>query len=101
MVLKKGGWKEPYRREKLESGIRKALEKRPIPEEKIQEMILRIEQDITRGKAQEILSNLIGKTILKYLKNLDLVAYLRFASVYLDFKSLKGFDKEIKKLIKR
>ncbi len=101
LVIKKNGGKEPYSREKLEVGLRKALEKRPISGEEFQELVLSIERDISHGRKKEIPSNLIGKTTLLRLKKIDPVAYLRFASVYLDFKSIKGFDREIKKLIKR
>lgn len=100
-VIKKGGSKEPYSREKLESGLHKALEKRPISEEEFQELVLSVERDISHGRKGEVPSNFIGKIILTRLKKFDPVAYLRFASVYLDFKSIKGFDREIKKFIKR
>ncbi len=100
-VKKKKGAREPYRREKLEAGIRKELEKGPFSEAAIQRLITSIEQEITKEGKRVIPSSLIGKAVLRHLRELDDVAYIRFASVYLDFKSIKGFDREIKKLTKR
>ncbi len=100
-VRKKGGNAEPYISEKLETGIRKALEKRPVSEEKIKRLVIRVEEEIARAGKRVIPSAVIGKTVMNHLRALDDVAYIRFASVYQDFKSVKGFDKEIRKLTKR
>jgi transcriptional repressor NrdR len=100
LVKKKSGLAEPYQREKLENGIRKALEKRPVNEEKIKQLVIAIEQELTSDGAQTIESAEIGKTALKHLARLDKVAYVRFASVYKEFKTMTGFLKEIQRLNK-
>ncbi|MBI4128914.1 MAG: transcriptional repressor NrdR, partial [Parcubacteria group bacterium] len=97
-VRKKNRTLEPYSREKLEMGIRKALEKRPISEERIRRLISSIEHAITHEGKRVIPSANIGKAVMEHLRAVDEVAYIRFASVYRDFKSVRGFDREIKKL---
>ena len=99
-VIKRNGSKEPFSRHKLEAGIRKALEKRPFEEEHLQKLISSVENDIFNLGRDEIESSQIGSMILFHLKGLDKVAYLRFASVYRNFKSPKAFEKEIQKLEK-
>ena len=83
---------------KLEGGIEKAFEKRPVSQEKIQKMINEIEEQIRKRGKKEIKSSLIGETIMKKIKKLDKVAYIRFASVYRDFQDVKEFKREIKEL---
>lgn len=97
-VLKRDGSKQEYDRRKIEVGIRKALEKRPVSDEKIGKTIGDIEYEIQSRESNEITSKEIGKMILKKLKELDEVAYLRFASVYKSFKSAESFKKEMEKL---
>lgn len=97
-VLKRDGTKQEYDRKKIEVGIRKALEKRPVSEDKIGKTIGDIEYEIQSRESNEISSKDIGKIILKKLKELDDVAYLRFASVYKSFKSAESFKKEMEKL---
>lgn len=97
-VIKRDGAKQEYDRRKIEAGIRKALEKRPIGEDKIGKIIGDIEYEIQSREAGEITSKEIGKIILKKLHQLDDVAYLRFASVYKSFKSAESFKKEMEKL---
>ena len=97
-VIKRDGGKQEYDRKKIEIGIRKALEKRPVGEEKIGKAIGDIEYDIQARESNEITSKEIGKLILQKLKELDDVAYLRFASVYKSFKSADSFRKEMEKL---
>lgn len=110
-VIKKDGRKEDYNRKKIESGIRKSLEKRPVNEEKIQKMLGDIEYEIQSsnairqcqtesGKVCEITSREIGKIVLSKLKEIDDVAYLRFASVYKSFGSAESFKKEAEKITK-
>ena len=98
-VIKKNGNKEEYKREKLESGIRKALEKRPIEDKKIEESVDEIEYNLHLKGNSEILSKDIGKLVLDKLRELDDVAYLRFASVYKGFGSADSFKKEAEKLM--
>jgi transcriptional repressor NrdR len=97
-VIKKNGNKEEYKRGKLESGIRKALEKRPIEDKKIEEAVDEIEYNLHLKGNCEILSKDIGKLVLDKLRELDDVAYLRFASVYKGFGSAETFVKEAEKL---
>lgn len=97
-VLKKDGRKEEYQREKLESGIKKALEKRPIEDRKIEETIDEIEFRLHQKGDCEISSKEIGNLVLGKLKEIDDVAYLRFASVYKGFGSAESFRKEMEKL---
>jgi transcriptional repressor NrdR len=97
-VKKRNGVKEPYVRHKLETGLRKALEKRPITEEQFQSLLSSIEHDLFNLEKETVLSEQLGQFVLIHLKALDKVAYIRFASVYRNFKSTKAFAKEIKKL---
>ena len=97
-VLKRNGAKEPFSRHKLEAGIRKALEKRPFGEEHLQKLVSSIENDIFNLDKDVVDSGTIGQAVLAHLKDLDKVAYLRFASVYRNFRSPKAFEKEIQKL---
>jgi transcriptional repressor NrdR len=94
-VIKKDGRREPFSREKLKSGIMKALEKRPVSQEKINQAVDEIEKSI-RKEDKEIPSRLIGELVMKKLKQLDKVAYIRFASIYKEFKDAKDFENEIK-----
>ncbi|VVB54811.1 Transcriptional repressor NrdR [uncultured archaeon] len=97
-VIKKDGRKEPFNREKIVSGIRKACEKRPVTEDRIQEVADDIERKIRRRKSTEIQSREIGEIVMKRLKTLDAVAYVRFASVYREFDDVKKFKDEIKSI---
>jgi transcriptional repressor NrdR len=98
VVVKKDGRKEEYKREKIEAGIKKALEKRPVEEKKIEEMIDEIEYKLHQKGNCEISSKEIGSLVLEKLKAIDEVAYLRFASVYKSFGSAESFKKEAEKL---
>ena len=99
VVVKKDGRKEDYKREKLEKGMRKALEKRPIDGKKIEEAVDEIEYKLQLDKNCEVSVRTIGKLVLEKLKDLDDVAYLRFASVYKGFGSADSFKKEAEKLM--
>ncbi len=96
-VVKKDGRREKFSREKLEKGIEKAFEKRPISKEKIEKMINEIEDQL-RKRGKEVKSSVIGELVMKKIKKLDHVAYIRFASVYRDFKDIKDFKEELKEL---
>jgi transcriptional repressor NrdR len=96
--VKKDGRKEDYSREKIQSGIKKALEKRPVGEEKISKIIGDIEYEIQSKESSEITSKEIGKIVLEKLKEIDDVAYLRFVSVYKSFGSAESFKKEADKI---
>lgn len=97
-VVKKDGRREKFDRGKLEKGINKAFEKRPISKEKIEKMINNIEDQLRKKGEKEIKSTVIGELIMKKIKSLDNVAYIRFASVYRDFQDVKDFKQEIKGL---
>ncbi len=97
-IIKKDNRRERFDREKLERGINKAFEKRPVAKEKIDRMISEIEDEIRKKGSKEIKSSLIGELIMKKMKKIDNVAYIRFASVYRDFQDVNDFKREIKKL---
>ncbi|MFA5871518.1 MAG: transcriptional regulator NrdR [Parcubacteria group bacterium] len=99
-VVKKNGQKEEYKRNKLESGVRKALEKRPVKEKDVEEMVDDIEYKLHFEGECEVQSKEIGRLVLEKLKELDEVAYLRFASVYKSFGSVDSFMKEAEMLNK-
>jgi transcriptional repressor NrdR len=96
-VVKKDGRREKFSREKLEHGIEKAFEKRPVSKEKIDKMINEIEEQL-RKRGKEVKSSVIGELTMKKIKKLDHVAYIRFASVYRDFQDIKDFREELKDL---
>jgi transcriptional repressor NrdR len=99
LVVKRNGGKEEYNQEKIKNGIAKSLEKRPVTQERKEKLISDIEHSIyAKSKQGEIASKEIGKMILEKLKEVDDVAYLRFASVYKSFGSLNSFKKELEKL---
>lgn len=97
-VIKKNGQREDFDREKIKKGIMRACEKRPISDEKIEKMIMKIEEKL-RQKGKEVNTSFIGELVSRELKKIDKVAYIRFASVYKDFTDLEDFKKEIKGLI--
>ncbi len=97
-VVKRDGHREPYSREKLERGLRKAMEKRPITAEAFKRLIGQIERDIqVRGRA-EITSQQIGDLAMKRLQRVDQIAYIRFASVYRQFQDVASFKRELNQL---
>ena len=97
-IIKKDGRREKFDREKLEGGIIKAFEKRPIAKEKINETINEIEEQIRKKGKKEIKTSEIGELVMKKIKKLDNVAYIRFASVYRDFQDINDFKQEMRKL---
>lgn len=99
-VIKKDGRKEQFSREKLLSGVQKACEKRPIDEGRIERIVDDIESDLRNQEETEIPSRFIGELVMKKLKKMDKVAYIRFASVYREFGDLETFEKELRELKK-
>ena len=95
-VVKRDGRREPYSREKLENGLRKAFEKRPITHDAFRRLITLIERDIQLRGRNEITSRQIGEAIMKRLKKVDPVAYIRFASVYRSFTDAESFWEELR-----
>lgn len=96
-VIKKDGRREPFDREKIKAGILKAIEKRPVSIELVDELADEIEREMMRKKSEEVSSRTIGSAVLKRLRKVDKVAWLRFASVYLKFEDLSDFEKAIEK----
>jgi len=99
MVVKKDGRREPFSREKIINGIIKACEKRPISIEIINNLATEIEEKIKNEMTNEVSSNIIGELVMSKLRDLDEVAYVRFASVYRQFKDASSFIREVRKLI--
>ena len=97
-VIKKSGEREEYDRAKLEKSFNIACEKRPIPEEKIQQAISRIEEKISNISNIEIEAYQIGGLVMDELKEIDKVAFIRFASVYREFKDIGEFQAQIEDL---
>lgn len=99
MVIKKDGRREPFDRWKMKSGILKAIQKRPISMDQVDAMVDEIERSLFTGSEHEISSQVIGEAIMERLKKLDEVAYVRFASVYRQFKDLNEFMDELKMML--
>jgi transcriptional repressor NrdR len=99
-IVKRDGRKEVYNREKLVKGLRRSLEKRPITEEKFKRLVNSIERDLQVLRKSEITTNQVGQIVMKNLKRVDQVAYIRFASVYQSFKDVHTFQRELNKLLK-
>jgi transcriptional repressor NrdR len=101
VVVKKDGKRERFERQKVINGILKACEKRPITLEKVETLVDEVESDLRKRDSVEVDSKTIGKMVMRQLKNLDKVAYIRFASVYLEFEDLTRFEEELDKLQKK
>lgn len=100
MVIKKDGRRENFDRWKLKSGILKAVEKRPIGLDQVDGMIDEIERELFNSTEHEVSTIAIGEAVMTKLKQLDEVAYVRFASVYRQFKDLNEFMSELKDMLK-
>jgi transcriptional repressor NrdR len=99
MVVKKDNRREPFDRFKIVSGMRKACEKRPISTEKLEQAVDEVEKFIQNKMEKEISSEEIGELVMRKLAELDNVAYVRFASVYRQFKDINAFMEEVKTLL--
>jgi transcriptional repressor NrdR len=99
LVVKRDGRREPYDRQKILSGIRKACEKRPVSADTIEHLVEALEQEFQSGAEKEISSIRIGERVMSKLLQVDDVAYVRFASVYRQFKDVSQFVEEIRTLI--
>ena len=97
-VVKKNGDIETFDRNKILKGLTKACEKRPIKIEKIEKTVEEIESELRKQETTEIPSKVIGELVMEKLNQLDHVAYIRFASVYREFKDIKEFEKELKNI---
>lgn len=99
VVIKKDNNREPYSRDKIESGVFRSCHKRPISIDQITNVVDEIENKIFGFEEKEISSSKIGEIVMDKLKNLDPVAYVRFASVYREFKDVGTFMNELKKIL--
>lgn len=98
-VVKKDGRKEQFDRNKIRSGLLKACEKRNVSGEEIEKAVSEIEQELRNEADTTVTTKRIGELVMKKLKKMDKVAYIRFASVYKDFGDISDFTQEVKKLI--
>lgn len=101
LVVKKDGRREPFDRSKIVSGMQRACEKRPISIELIVKAVDRLEMSFLESGEREIESTRIGEAVMEALRNLDEVAYVRFASVYRQFKDINEFMSELKDILAR
>ena len=100
MVVKKDGRREKFDRQKLLTGLLKACEKRPVPMSKLEQIVNETEALVAESSDRERPTPEVGELVMNRLKKLDKVAYVRFASVYLDFKDVPDFMDELKELLK-
>lgn len=100
MVIKKDGRREKFDRQKVLAGVLKACEKRPVPMGKMEEIVNEAEALVVESPDRERATSEVGALVMNRLKKLDKVAYVRFASVYLDFKDVREFMDELKELLK-
>lgn len=98
LIVKKDGSREPYDRQKLVTGLKKACEKRPISAEAIEQVANRIETEIQEKGQKEIDSSVVGEAVMNALRDLDGVAYVRFASVYRSFQDVEDFRDAIREV---
>ena len=99
MVIKKDGTREPFDSEKILSGVRKACEKRPVSTADMELLVDNVVREVFNSLEQEVKSEAIGEMVMNRLKDLDEVAYVRFASVYRQFKDINTFMNELKILL--
>jgi len=99
MVIKKDGSRETFQKDKIQRGLLRACEKRPVSTQHLDSIIESVEKCLADSADREIPSSLIGQMIMEQLRALDKVAYVRFASVYLDFKSVEEFMEELNELL--
>ena len=100
-VVKKDGRREQFDREKLLRGVIKACEKRPISRDAMEKLVSDVDSELHAMNKTEIDSSAIGELVIEKLRNLDKVAYIRFASVYREFADLDAFEREVRRLLKK
>ncbi|MCH2264660.1 MAG: transcriptional regulator NrdR [SAR86 cluster bacterium] len=100
VIKSRNNMREPFNEQKLREGLNRALEKRPVGEEEIETLIEDVKKDIRSSGEREVRSRFIGEKIMKRLKQLDEVAFIRFASVYRRFEDVTEFSEEVEKLVK-
>ena len=99
LIIKRDGRREAYNRKKVELGLKKACEKRPVGIDEIEKIINTIEQELQESGEKEVGSSVVGEKIMQLLKKLDDVAYIRFASVYRQFKDINEFIQELQGMV--
>ena len=99
MVVKKDGRREKFDRQKVLGGLLKACEKRPVPMAKLAEVVDAVESRLADSAERELSTTAIGEMVMEKLRNLDKIAYVRFASVYRDFQDVEAFLNELKNLV--
>ncbi len=97
-IVKRDGSREPFNEDKMRNGLLRALEKRPVSVEQVELAINKLKSQLRATGEREVSSEMLGSLIMSQLKNLDKVAYLRFASVYLSFEDIREFAEEIARL---
>jgi transcriptional repressor NrdR len=100
MVVKKDGVRQPFDREKVLRGVRLACNKRPVAMDRIEKFIDELERDLVESEAKEVPSQNLGERVMKKLRELDEVAYVRFASVYRSFRDIDEFRSELDKMVR-
>lgn len=100
-VIKQDGRRAPFSKDKLRAGIMRALEKRPVPVDRIEAMLSHVERQLIASGEREVRSRELGERIMNELRDLDHVAYVRFASVYRSFEDVKDFREELERLEKQ
>lgn len=101
LVIKKDGSREPFDRDKVRSGVVKACIKRPVTAGQIDKIVDEVEAEVRLRPEKELESKKIGELVIKKLKKLDKVAYIRFASIYREFADLEDFQRELRQFLKR
>jgi transcriptional repressor NrdR len=101
LVVKRNGDREQFNREKIRNGIVRSCQKRPVSSVQIEKIVDDIEDEVKRSRSGEVTSKRIGELIMQRLKKTDKVAYIRFASVYLDFRDPEDFEQAMKDVKKR
>jgi len=99
-VVKKTGERQQFNRDKVQKGLLRACEKRPVSVEQIEKIVDEIEMELNNSMEKEIEASKIGELVIEKLKKVDEIAYVRFASVYRQFKDINEFKKELNKLLK-
>ena len=99
LVVKKDGRREPYDREKLIAGLSKAVEKRPVSMDQLEALVAEVESRVLERGEKEVPSSVVGEEVMRRLRALDQVAYVRFASVYRSFRDIEEFMDELKGLL--
>ena len=101
MVIKKDGRREAFDRNKIIAGILKACEKRPVGIEKVEAVVDKVEKELQKSFEKEVKAQAVGELVMDHLHKLDQVAYVRFASVYRQFKDINQFMKELKDILQK